>query len=59
METMVELHLTRQQFMALYHLILERQLDEKLNGPVREWIDVSTGNTVTIEELLEIVSRHF
>jgi hypothetical protein len=53
--SMVELHMTRQQFTALLSLVLDRQLDPTKEW-VREWEDVSTGEIVTIDDLLSLLS---
>lgn len=50
---MVEVRMTRQQAMALLQLVLERQLAKE---GTREWIDGITGTTVTIEDLLALLS---
>jgi hypothetical protein len=50
----VDLHLTRQQFMALYSLVLDRLLDKR--EAVTEWVDVATDQTVTVDDLLTLFS---
>lgn len=58
MREIIDLHMTRPQFMALYSLVLNHFLDSKAPGyeGVIEWIDVAADATVTIEDLLALLS---
>ena len=52
---MLEIHMTRQQYFALLSIVLDRQMDKK-SELTREWWDVNSDQTVTIEDLLSLLS---
>jgi len=55
----VRLELTRQEFYALFSLVNERFLDSQKQSfqGIDEWVDVPSGDIVTVQDLLVLLSR--